>query len=732
MDGADSGARSRIRAHMPASTAGGPASQGVDVVDASGPGDSTGPWWPKRGAVIAVGISALFIVAGLGGAWWYFGSSEGPQDYIEVYLSDLPADLERLDIYVAGVFVGKENHSLQVDLPVLNLLAFQGPERAVRVASGFVPAGVHEETHILIPRATATVNGTTFDVPVPQSLLRIAHSGRADTNSNAFLFDIDVESSLVLTDQGFQFKPHVSTVWSTSYDEQPPKASDGKADTAAFHRTNDADFKAAPSSPPREQGTSTPPPQMSARAPSPSSPSPSPSAAGRPPAPENKTAPGSESLLPETGNQNTDTNITNLTGGEVGLFVGFSEELAADGAAILEALGLTPIYQFKTIPVIYVRAFESQIGVIYATPGVVTVEREQPVMMNLDTSKTAIRSTIVTDPLTGLRDAQGRIIDGRGIGVAVIDTGIDATHADLPYNDGLRSDYAVGKNLKLASGSHLVNLIPLANTDLTGGHGTHVAGIIAGRGNINPQMKGVAPGAVLYGLGVGEASTTLWTNQGLEWVLLNHDKVSPPIRVVSNSWSTGTTHNPSAVSTQLVNQLVAAGVVVVFSADNQGGDGTSIRTSAEGQNPTEGVIMVAAYTDANVGSRDGSLLSSSSRGKTSVPSSWPDLSAPGGHISAAKAATGVTTGVGVVLPYKELSGTSQAAPHVSGTVALMLQANPSLSPAQVESILESSANHFTWGGSYAVSGDPRYNGSHYAKGHGLLDAKAAVQTALSA
>jgi serine protease AprX len=266
----------------------------------------------------------------------------------------------------------------------------------------------------------------------------------------------------------------------------------------------------------------------------------------------------------------------------------------------------------------------------------------------------------------------------------------------------------------------------MVNTDSTSGHGTHVAGIVAGQGSVDAAHKGVAPGARLYGLGVGEMSTTLWTNQALDWVRLNHDQVDPPIRVVTNSWTTGTTYDPNAYSSKVVRDLVDAGVVVVFSAGNDGGDGSSIRTSGEAQNPREGVISVGSYDDHDDGRQNGGLASSSSRGKTLVASSWPDVSAPGVTISSTKAAISAG-GLGVLTAYKELSGTSQAAPHVAGVVALILQANPDLTPAQVEAILEGTA--YAFGIGYAKSADDRYDGSHYAKGHGLVDAWEAVEAA---
>lgn len=371
------------------------------------------------------------------------------------------------------------------------------------------------------------------------------------------------------------------------------------------------------------------------------------------------------------------------------------------------------VFALSSLPIAYILATEPDAKALARKDGVVRIERDAPVEFYDIESSLAIRLPDVTHAVTGLKDAYGNPIDGRGVGVAVVDSGINALHADLPYGP-LVPGGLVSSNLKVES----LTYTPMPNTDTTSGHGTHVAAILAGQGIGNPALKGVAPGVKLYGLGAGDAGTIAWAAQAFDWIAQNHDQVQPPIRVVSNSWGSQTAYDANSTTTQFVNLLVGKGMVVVFAAGNTGGTGATAQTSAQCQIPTPGVICVAAYDDLDTGTRNGKVASYSSRGATSQASTWPDVSAPGTNVLSARPPVGSTTGAGLS-QYVQLSGTSMAAPHVSGTAALMLQKNPGLSPAQVEAKVKASAYKFSDGGAYS-------NGSHFAKGSGLLDAYAAV------
>lgn len=291
--------------------------------------------------------------------------------------------------------------------------------------------------------------------------------------------------------------------------------------------------------------------------------------------------------------------------------------------------------------------------------------------------------------------------------VVVLDSGVDQTHPDLKK--------ALVANIKIV-GNAFINMTGL-NTDTTSGHGTHVAGIIAGRGDAsNGYYRGVAPCAKLIGLGAGETLFILFALQGFDWILQNKDKYN--IRVVSNSWGTTATNIDPFDPINLASfEAYKRGIVVVFAAGNSGpGLDTLNKYSI-----VPWVIGVAA------GTKEKELAYFSSRGVPGNIFKKPTITAPGVDIVATRDSTiGITAtdrNVNPVDPtytlyYTSLSGTSMATPHVSGVVALMLSVNPLLSPDQVKNILISTA-------------DPMPGYGDFEVGAGYLNAQKAVSTAAS-
>jgi hypothetical protein len=138
--------------------------------------------------------------------------------------------------------------------------------------------------------------------------------------------------------------------------------------------------------------------------------------------------------------------------------------------------------------------------------------------------------------------------------------------------------------------------------------------------------------------------------------------------------------------------------------------------SPTAHDPTPGIIGVANYDGSGLIHREGDINPSSSEGFIDNQSTWPDVAAPGTSITSTATVGGAVTG----LPngYATATGTSMATPHVAGIVALLLQAQPSLTPAQVESVLEKTAYPFN------EQIDPVVG--HYKMGHGLVDAYKAL------
>ena len=331
----------------------------------------------------------------------------------------------------------------------------------------------------------------------------------------------------------------------------------------------------------------------------------------------------------------------------------------------------------------------------------------EPAARNLTGVELARRNSDLIKANRGLPES------GRGVTVAVLDTGVDATHADLSGR--------VVQNIKLADTQSLsvgfnypVAAPNLPNTDQAYGHGTFVAGVIAGNGQQSGgKYAGVAPNANILGLSAGDASL-LFVLSGLDYLLANG--ASYNLRVVNCSFSANTVfdyNDPVNIATKM---LTDHGVNVVFSAGNTG-PGTD---SLNPYSVPPWMISAGATDD------QGRLANFSSRGEFGSPLFRPTLVAPGVNTVSLRASTlaTVTTidGLGAndtqlsssELPYYTTgNGTSFSAPQVAGVIALMLEANPQLTPAQIRDILQRTATPLP----------PYYL---HEVGAGMLNAQAAV------
>ncbi|WP_405062045.1 S8 family serine peptidase [Kribbella sp. NBC_01505] len=417
-------------------------------------------------------------------------------------------------------------------------------------------------------------------------------------------------------------------------------------------------------------------------------------------------------------------------------------DLAAANAAV-EASGLHRLSSYDRIGVVVAEGTRSQILAARTQPGVTYLEGNQPVEISTSTSHLATRGAEAADTRTG---ANGLALDGSGVSVAVIDSGVDPTHPFFKKPDG---SSAVVKNLKIVCDPLSETLcLPVdagsLDTDLlsVGGHGTHVNGIVAGRKVTladGTKLQGAAPGASLVSVSVGAALLIVGADAALNWVLENHAapcgsavpaSKCPPIKVTNNSYGPtgGGAFDPNSATVKLQRALAAEGVVTVWAAGNDGGDGSTSLTNPPGQDPTGGILSVASYYDLATGTRDGQVSSFSSRGLNGTQATYPDLSAPGEDItSSCRIYLPIcTTGLAPLDGgnYNTISGTSMAAPHIAGIVAQLFQANPSATPAQIEAALISTAHKYTNGAAYET--DSRGGGTtSYDKGHGLVDVVAA-------
>ncbi|MGH2471376.1 MAG: S8 family serine peptidase [Candidatus Limnocylindria bacterium] len=408
-------------------------------------------------------------------------------------------------------------------------------------------------------------------------------------------------------------------------------------------------------------------------------------------------------------------------GGEVTAIAMFNHPVTAVDKARLLASGATLAIRYTRWPWAGVIGSPSAIRAVAAFPDVTEMQWAPPIDFYTHESIPLIGADDVWAP----RTSGGLGINGAGIGVAAVDSGIYGTHADLRNR--------VVKNIKFVADL----LIEQEDTDTTSGHGTHVAGTIAGDGTVSHTgtssdlggygyYAGVAPGANLIGLGVGDGRNIIWSLQAFNWIADNHRTYN--IRVVSNSWGVagGGPYNPNSSTSQAAETLADLGITVVFAAGN---DGSNSGTTSNAPNTLSTycggrVICVAA------GQKDRNVSTFSSVGAPDN-SRTPTITAPGTRICATRNPHGITTGnttdAGLAgdtpgirpewLPYYTcISGTSMATPHVSGAVALLLQTNPALTPVDVATLLRTTAS-------------PMAGYQPYQVGAGYLDAFNATKLA---
>ncbi len=293
-------------------------------------------------------------------------------------------------------------------------------------------------------------------------------------------------------------------------------------------------------------------------------------------------------------------------------------------------------------------------------------------------------------PLVGAPQAWASGYDGRGVTVAVLDSGYDATHPDLAGR--------VADSRSFDGTGSVVD---------GNGHGTHVAATVAGSGDASGgRRKGVAPGArllvgkVLGATGQGDES---WVLAGMEWAATSGAKV------VSMSLGGRPTDGTDPLS-QAVDSLTAStGALFVVAAGNGGPTSGSVSTPG---------AATAALTVGNTDKSD-QLNRSSSRGpRLGDHAVKPELTAPGTAIIAARAA-GTSLGQPVDDLYTSLTGTSMATPHVAGAAAILAQKHPDWTPAQLKSALVGAAK-------------APASGTVFEHGAGRLDIPAALGATVTA
>jgi len=276
-----------------------------------------------------------------------------------------------------------------------------------------------------------------------------------------------------------------------------------------------------------------------------------------------------------------------------------------------------------------------------------------------------------------VQDAWNLGITGKGVTVAVIDTGV-APHPDLGDRLIEFKDFCNGKD-------------GVENAYDDNGHGTHCAGLVAGDGTkAGGKFKGPAYEAnivgvkVLGGSGGGSLSNI---ERGIRWCIANKDRLG--IKVLSMSLGANANlHEKHDVIAQAVQDAMDAGLMPIIAAGNSGPGIKTIGTPAI----TKDALTVGAYDDKNTPSHDDDTMAFfSSRGPTTRDGLVkPDIAAPGVNMVSLLSPLSELADADVTkMPpyYVLLSGTSMATPTAAGCAALVMQANPDLTPAQVKQIL---------------------------------------------
>jgi serine protease AprX len=344
-----------------------------------------------------------------------------------------------------------------------------------------------------------------------------------------------------------------------------------------------------------------------------------------------------------------------------------------DVAAAHAAAGpFAVLREFTIIDGFLARMTPQQVRALSRVPGVFRVEENFEVLATNEESNEDY----------GTRRARlDTGLDGTGIDVCVIDTGVDPGHEQLDNGKvkGFR-DFINGRT------------DPYDDQD----HGTHVAATVAGDGVGTSadaaRYAGVAPGAGIYAakvLNSAGSGTEAQIVDGIQWCV---DET--PAKILSLSLGTATGSDGRDGLSQAVNNAVAAGKVVVVAAGNAGDGPESVGSPGAARD----ALTVGAASRVGPGLH---LAPFSSRGPNLAGVLKPEVVSPG--VSVVSADAGTASG------YKTSSGTSMATPFVSGTVALALQRDPTLGPAAVKSLVTATARD---------AGAP---GADNSWGYGLLD-----------
>ncbi|MDT5155747.1 MAG: serine protease AprX [Acidobacteriota bacterium] len=453
---------------------------------------------------------------------------------------------------------------------------------------------------------------------------------------------------------------------------------------------------------------------------------------------------------------------THAAGATVPVVITYKQKPGAAEFSRLQLTGIKKGFATRELPMVIADMNALQLSAVSRQPGVASVYSNRLLKTFTNVSRPFIgvpQMQADTQVTKANKSNPGLPITGKGVGIGYVDTGIDATHKDLQYGKKVLQNVIQPLSETVVSDAGLVgapgvSIGDLINdtgfvppiyvenqqmSDVESGHGTFGSAVAAGTGEASGGFYGgVARGAHLVGVNSGnELGLPLVGIIGAYDYLLSNQYLYN-IRVINNSW--GSTldadginpDNPINVATRISHDR---NITVVFAAGNDGDTPTSINpystmpwTISVAAGEKQGLGSPASFSSRGVDNGTGADVAGMPADPTLAPNLRPDITAAGVDIKSARLrGAGLTNTLGTVpiigndlttippgyLPYYTTSqGTSFSCPHISGVVALMIEANPLLTPDDVVTILRQTANPMPF--------DERVVGAGYVDAHNAV------------
>ena len=446
-----------------------------------------------------------------------------------------------------------------------------------------------------------------------------------------------------------------------------------------------------------------------------------------------------------------DSQTTASSLGLTPVVITFHQRPTAGDFMMLQSLGIRGGRYLNQLPIVLTQINRAQFNALKTNPQIKSLyaNRTFKLLDREGRTITGIENLIRDSQVTALNN--GLPVSGKNVGVAYIDTGIDATHPDLVLGQNVAQNvYFATADVPVEPPAGFLPIVPVENvpiSDVEGGHGTFGAAVTAGTGAASAGLyTGMAPGAKLIGIRAGNdyGLTTYAIVQAMDYTLVNQFRYN--IRVCNNSYGdviANYPYDPNDPINTATRMMHDRNITVVFAAGN-GID--SVGDTPGAINPfsvAPWVISVAAGEKQGLGTPAGFSSRGENNGTGSdtagqpadpsvAPNYRPDIIGSGVDIKSARSkGPGVTNVAGTLpvfvgandlstippafLPYYTTSqGTSFSTPQVSGIVALMLETNPLLTPDEIVTILRSTATPMPY--------EERVVGAGYVDAHNAVRA----------